>query len=180
MSSPTYTKSAATSWPSNTPEATKMAVEKFFQFLDGYSPEAAKEWSQLYRVDGEFQAFGKVFKGHEAIRQHILRFWSSFPGLNHVPKKVYSHGDDMMDLTILTSYEITFANGQFVSGESVALLKFVEKDGRLVLTTNRLILDPNPLMSGLASVSEMKIQSTDEQQANKPSVIHTENAHLVG
>lgn len=74
------------------------------------------------------------------VRQHILRFWASFPGLNHVPKKVYSHGDDMMDLTVITSYEITFSNNETVSGESVALLEFVAEDGKLVLKTNKLIL----------------------------------------
>ncbi|RAK80241.1 uncharacterized protein BO72DRAFT_346054, partial [Aspergillus fijiensis CBS 313.89] len=101
-------------------------LANFFYLLDGYSPEAAIQWSQVCRKNGEFQAFGKVFKGHEEIRQHILRFWASFPGLKHVPKKVYSNGGDMMDLTVLTSYKITFSNNQSVSGESTALLEYVE------------------------------------------------------
>lgn len=75
-----------------------------------------------------------------AIRQHILHFWASFPGLNHVPKKVYIHGDDMMDLTVITSYEITFKNNETVSGESVAFLEFAEEDGMLLIKTNKLIL----------------------------------------
>lgn len=47
------------------PEANKLAVETFFQLLDGYSPEAASKWSDLYQRNGDFQAFGKVFKGRE-------------------------------------------------------------------------------------------------------------------
>lgn len=67
MPNPTYIKSAATHWPDNVPEAVQLAVENFFQLLDGYSPEAAAKWSQLYQTHGEFQAFGKVFKGHESM-----------------------------------------------------------------------------------------------------------------
>lgn len=67
MPRPTYAKSAATDWPANVPEAIKSAIENFFQLLDGYSPEAATKWSQLYQPNGEFRAFGKVFKGHEGM-----------------------------------------------------------------------------------------------------------------
>jgi hypothetical protein len=67
MSTPIFSKSAATSWPANTPMHIKLAVEDFFQLLDGYSAEAAVRWSQLYHTEGEFQAFGKVFKGHEGM-----------------------------------------------------------------------------------------------------------------
>jgi hypothetical protein len=74
------------------------------------------------------------------IRNHILRFWSSFPGLNHVPKKVYLHRPDGLDITVITEYEITFPNGLHVKGESVAVLEFVERDERLFLSSNRLIL----------------------------------------
>jgi hypothetical protein len=67
MSTPIFLKSAATSWPANTPMHVKLAVENFFQLLDGYSAEAAVRWSQLYHTEGEFQAFGKIFKGHEGM-----------------------------------------------------------------------------------------------------------------
>ncbi len=67
MPNPTYIKSATTQWPAKIPEATKLAIENFFQLLDGYSPEAAAKWSQLYQRHGEFQAFGKVFKGNEGM-----------------------------------------------------------------------------------------------------------------
>lgn len=46
----------------------------------------------------------------------------------------------MMDLTVLTSYKITFSNNKSVSGESTALLEYVEEGSRPVLKTNRLIL----------------------------------------
>ena len=46
----------------------------------------------------------------------------------------------MMDLTVITTYEITFSNNKTVSGESVALLEFVRDGEELLLRTNKLIL----------------------------------------
>ena len=45
----------------------------------------------------------------------------------------------MMDLVVITKYEIVFSNNKTVNGESVALMHFVEENGKLVLRTNELI-----------------------------------------
>ncbi|OKP11594.1 hypothetical protein PENSUB_2896 [Penicillium subrubescens] len=84
-----------------------------------------------------------------------------------------------MDLIVITTYEIIFSNNKTVTGESVALMQFVKESGKLALRTNKLILDPNPLMSGLAAVSEPQIPPTDQQLADKPTVNHAENVALI-
>ncbi|KAF9889864.1 hypothetical protein FE257_006954 [Aspergillus nanangensis] len=170
-----YVKTRNTAWPTNISCSIKDAIETFFQLLDGFSPEAAQEWSQLYHPKGKFEAFGQVFEGHAAIQQHILRFWTSFPGLNHIPQKIYTHGENGLDLIIITTYEITFSNGNHVSGESVAMMTFVNDNSKLLVNLNKLIIDPNPLMSGLAAASAEKVSASVQDESSKSLVTHTES-----
>ncbi|KAJ5819744.1 hypothetical protein N7474_005335 [Penicillium riverlandense] len=136
-----YIKTAQTAWPANTPESIKDFVEVFFQLLDGGTSEAAKQWSELWVPDGgEFHAFGQIFKGRDEIEGYLFRSQKIFAGLNHIPKKVYIHGQDGMDLTVITTYEITFPNGKYVSGESAAMLEFAKQDSQMFVRMNRLII----------------------------------------
>lgn len=167
-------KTQDTLWPSHVPSHIKTWVDRFFQLLDGYTPEAAQQWAELYTPDGVFEAFGQSFRGPEgmqpaslnilqssaqaqraktlaiptAISAHLLRFWAMFPGLLHTPKSIYiSRGThthtspgSAMDIIFVTNYAVTFPNGQFVSGESVAVLSVVEEGNRLAIMLNKLIL----------------------------------------
>ncbi|BCS30007.1 nuclear transport factor 2 family protein [Aspergillus puulaauensis] len=152
-------KTQDTLWPSHVPSHIKTWVDRFFQLLDGYTPEAARQWAELYTPDGVFEAFGQSFRGPEAISAHLLRFWAMFPGLLHTPKSIYisrgthTHPGSAMDIISVTNYAVTFPNGQFVSGESVAVLSVVKEGNRLAIMLNKLILDPNPLMEALAAQS---------------------------
>jgi hypothetical protein len=56
-------KTKETLWPSRTSHHVKVWVDKFFQLLDGYSPDAAQQWAELYTTDGVFEAFGQTFGG---------------------------------------------------------------------------------------------------------------------
>ncbi|GIJ88146.1 hypothetical protein Asppvi_007063 [Aspergillus pseudoviridinutans] len=201
-----HVKTADTLWPDTVSPSVKDSIETFFQLLDGHTPEAGKQWSELYLPEGKFEAFGQTFTGHESgftlspsalscqsafqvpshsqklgvkvIRNHILRFWDSFPGLNHVPAKVYLHRAQGLDVAVITAYEITFPGGYHVAGESVAMLEFVEQNGRLLLASNRLILDPNPLMAGLEAQSSKPQPIQSLAQGNKAAVVHEE--HISG
>ncbi|KAI2994125.1 hypothetical protein CBS147346_10685 [Aspergillus niger] len=155
-------KTQETLWPSHTHHRTKVWIDNFFQLLDGYSPEAAQEWADLYTPDGQFEAFGKTFKGSEAIKTHILRFWAMFPGLVHIPRSIYisrgTHDESAMDIVAATTYAIRFPTGQVVTGESVALLNVVQQGDRLAIRSNRLFLDPNPLTQALEAQSPEETQ----------------------
>lgn len=163
-------KTQDTLWPSHVPSHIKTWVDRFFQLLDGYTPEAARQWAELYTPDGVFEAFGQSFRGPEgmqppslniiqssaqtqraktlaiptAISAHLLRFWAMFPGLLHTPKSIYisrgTHPGSVMDIISVTNYAVTFPNGQFVSGESVAVLSVAEEGNCLAIKLNKLIL----------------------------------------
>lgn len=61
-------------WPAHAPYHVKVWVDRFFQLLDGYSPEAAEQWAQLYAPDGVFEAFGQTFKGKDGKQIMLLFF----------------------------------------------------------------------------------------------------------
>ncbi|KAJ6090519.1 hypothetical protein N7486_009334 [Penicillium sp. IBT 16267x] len=106
-----YVKTAHTDWPVNAPDSIKEILEVSFQLLDGGTAETAKKWSELWIPNGgEVQAFGQNFKGHQEIEGYLFRSQASFPGLNHTPKKAYIHDEDGKDLTVITTFEITFPN----------------------------------------------------------------------
>jgi hypothetical protein len=71
-------KTTNTIWPDNVPVAVKDTIEEFFQLLDGYTPLAARQWSELYLPTGEFEAFCKIFKGHESESFSSLYFFHSY------------------------------------------------------------------------------------------------------
>lgn len=51
-----------------------------------------------------------------------------------------------MDIISITSYAITFPNGQFVQGESVAVMTVVKEDTRLYIEFNKLYLVSDGLL----------------------------------
>ncbi|KAE8141838.1 hypothetical protein BDV38DRAFT_236528 [Aspergillus pseudotamarii] len=177
-------KTQDTLWPSHTPHHIKVWTDEFFQLLDGYSPEAAQQWAELYTSNGVFEAFGQTFKGLEAIKAHIHRFWALFPGLVHTPKSVYisrgTHAGSEMDIVAITNYAISFPNGQFVTGESVALLNIVQEGNRLAIRSNRLYLDPNTLMQALEAQSlkggQKEVNSTHHENVAEETSLHVEKA----
>jgi hypothetical protein len=57
----------AIAWPSHITDAEKQFFNTFYQLLDGSTPEEGKAWSETFAPDGEFRAFGHVFKGHAGM-----------------------------------------------------------------------------------------------------------------
>lgn len=61
--------------------------------------------------------------------------WDSFPGLWHEPLTVFTGGTSGRDIAILTHYGVTFKNGKYVSGHSMARYELVRTDGKLLVHT---------------------------------------------
>ncbi|KAH6867511.1 hypothetical protein B0T10DRAFT_419720 [Thelonectria olida] len=110
------------SWPSHISAAERDFFSTFYRLLDGTTPEEGKAWSETFAQDGEFRAFGHVFKGHAAGRE----------------------------LIILTSYEWTCPDGSLIEDKSAAHFVLKEVDGRHVIDKLTLYLDPQILTSTLA------------------------------
>ncbi|KAI8665058.1 hypothetical protein NCS56_00940400 [Fusarium sp. Ph1] len=83
---------SAIAWPSHITASEREFFDDFYQLLDGTTPEEGKAWSETFAPDGEFRAFGHVFKGHAAGRE----------------------------LIILTNYEMTCPDGSVIQDKSAA------------------------------------------------------------
>ncbi|KAH7232254.1 uncharacterized protein BKA55DRAFT_146983 [Fusarium redolens] len=140
----------AIAWPSHITDAEKQFFNTFYQLLDGSTPEEGKAWSETFAPDGEFRAFGHVFKGHAATEKHIKDFWKSFPGLKHQPLKAYTYDPAGLELIILTNYEMTCPDGSVVEDKSAAQFLLKEVDGRRLIEQLTLYLDPQVLTNTLA------------------------------
>jgi hypothetical protein len=74
-------KTADTIWPDTISPCVMDSIETFFQLLDGYTPEAGKQWSELYLPEGKFEAFGQTFTGRESEFNPLNPLLSAyFPG----------------------------------------------------------------------------------------------------
>ncbi|KAL6353911.1 hypothetical protein LRP88_12906 [Fusarium phalaenopsidis] len=111
---------SAIAWPSHITASEREFFDDFYQLLDGTTPEEGKAWSETFAPDGEFRAFGHVFKGHAATEKHITNFWKSFPGLKHQPLKAYTYDPAGRELIILTNYEMTCPDGSVIQDKSAA------------------------------------------------------------
>ncbi|EEU43333.1 uncharacterized protein NECHADRAFT_82516 [Fusarium vanettenii 77-13-4] len=83
---------SAIAWPSHITASEREFFDNFYQLLDGTTLEEGKAWSETFAPDGEFRAFGHVFKGHAAGRE----------------------------LIILTNYEMTCPDGSIIQDKSAA------------------------------------------------------------
>jgi hypothetical protein len=61
-------KTTNTIWPDNVPVAVKDTIEEFFQLLDGYTPQAARQWSELYLPTGNSRHSVKSSKAMKVSR----------------------------------------------------------------------------------------------------------------
>ncbi|WAO91710.1 Hypothetical protein NCS54_00919000 [Fusarium falciforme] len=159
---------SAIAWPSHITASEREFFDYFYQLLDGTTPEEGKAWSETFAPDGEFRAFGHVFKGHAgtfctgavlrsgqvtkytATEKHITNFWKSFPGLKHQPLKAYTYDPAGRELIILTNYEMTCPDGSVIQDKSAAHFHLKEVNGRLVIERLTLYLDPQVLTNTLA------------------------------
>ncbi|KAJ4169046.1 hypothetical protein NW754_010978 [Fusarium falciforme] len=141
---------SAIAWPSHITASEREFFDYFYQLLDGTTPEEGKAWSEKFAPDGEFRAFGHVFKGHAATEKHITNFWKSFPGLKHQPLKAYTYDPAGRELIILTNYEMTCPDGSVIQDKSAAHFHLKEVNGRLVIERLTLYLDPQVLTNTLA------------------------------
>ncbi|RSM08212.1 hypothetical protein CDV31_008220 [Fusarium ambrosium] len=155
-------------WPSHITASEREFFDNFYRLLDGNTADEGKAWSESFDFEGEFRAFGHVFKGHAgmfgtcAVRgsgpvtkyteteKHITNFWKSFPGLKHQPLKAYTYDLAGRELIILTNYEMTCPDGSLIQDKSAAHFHLKEVNGRHVIERLTLYLDPQVLTNTLA------------------------------
>ncbi|CBF87109.1 predicted protein [Aspergillus nidulans FGSC A4] len=126
--------------------ATMQFIQQFYTLLDGESPEAAQEWSDMFADDAEFVTPVQTLGGRQAIRAQREEFWTQFPGLKHQPVRVYVSPFSPLDVVVINSYEFTGKDGQHVLSHTAAEFRLVEsKDNRLVVQRLEIFLDPTVL-----------------------------------
>ena len=69
-----------------------------------------------------------------------MNFWASIPGLGHTPVKGFSHNEDGKEVIIITRYEVTMVNGNYITDEIAAHYKMKDVDGKLLTSRLRVIM----------------------------------------
>ncbi|KAL4814641.1 hypothetical protein BDW67DRAFT_186440 [Aspergillus spinulosporus] len=126
--------------------ATMQFIQQFYTLLDGESPEAAQEWSDMFADDAEFVTPVQTLDGRQAIRAQREEFWIQFPGMKHQPVRVYVSPSSSLDVVVINSYEFTGKDGQHVFSHTAAEFRLVEsKKNRLIVQRLEIFLDPTIL-----------------------------------
>ncbi|KAL4901212.1 hypothetical protein BDW74DRAFT_160498 [Aspergillus multicolor] len=120
-------------------------INNFYTLLDGESPQAAQEWSDMFDQDGEFVTPVSTLTGRKAIRAQREEFWTQFPGLKHQPIRVYTSPFSPLDVVVINTYK--FDKGEeHVLAYTAAEFKLVESgDNKYVIQRLEIFMDPTVL-----------------------------------
>ncbi|KAL5042032.1 hypothetical protein BDW71DRAFT_190710 [Aspergillus fruticulosus] len=121
-------------------------VQQFYSLLDGESPQAAKEWGDMFADDAEFVMPVQTVNGRQAIRAQREEFWAQFPGLKHQPVRVYISPFSPSDVVVINTFEFTGKDGKHVSSSTAAEFRLVEgKEKHLLVQRLEIFMDPTIL-----------------------------------
>ncbi|KAL4995225.1 hypothetical protein BDV10DRAFT_188251 [Aspergillus recurvatus] len=121
-------------------------IQQFYTLLDGESPEAAKEWGDMFADNAEFVTPVQTLGGRQAIRAQREEFWTQFPGLKHQPVRVYTSPVSPLDVVVINTYEFTGKDGKHVLSTTAAEFRLVESKGKHLLVQRlELFMDPTVL-----------------------------------
>ncbi|KAL6229565.1 hypothetical protein BDW75DRAFT_249563 [Aspergillus navahoensis] len=121
-------------------------VQQFYTLLDGESPQAAKEWGDMFADDAEFVTPVQTLRGRQAIRFQREEIWAEFPGLRHQPVRIYFSPFSPLDVLVINTYEFTGKDGKYVSSNTAAEFRLVEsKEKHLLVQRLEIFLDPTVL-----------------------------------
>ncbi|KAL4928159.1 nuclear transport factor 2 family protein [Aspergillus undulatus] len=120
-------------------------VHTFYRLLDGESPEALKEWGDMFDEDAEFVTPVTTLNGRPEIKSQRSEFWTQFPGLTHKPVRMYVSPFSPLDVVVINSYEFTDKDGNHRVSWTACELKLVEREEGRVIQRLEIFMDPTVL-----------------------------------
>ncbi|KAL4809828.1 hypothetical protein BDV18DRAFT_156210 [Aspergillus unguis] len=124
--------------------ATEDFINKFYTLLDGESPQAAKEFSEMFTEDAEFVTPVGTVKSRPNIKSQREDFWKSYPGLAHQPLRIYVSPKSPLEIVVINDFRYKAKDTAQVS-YTAAEYNLVESDGSYLIQKLELFMDPTVL-----------------------------------
>ncbi|KAL4955838.1 hypothetical protein BDW69DRAFT_159962 [Aspergillus filifer] len=120
-------------------------VERFYRLLDGQTPDALNEFTELFDEDAEFVTPVTTVTGKAAIKAQRADFWAQFPNLTHQPARIYISPFSPLDIVVINNYEYTAKDGSHHLSWTAAEFKLVGHNGGHIIQRLEIFLDPTVL-----------------------------------